>query len=560
MSDRVSIAIIMAILTITGFLAGCIDAGSDDDSIEQISSLPASDGGYEYASNVDDQRMLIQDVCEVKQLTTTHNWTAINDIYVEGANSKNSDGSNRTLESFASSSGKFHGLDTYYDTTAPLNEYVTSALEGSGIFQNASNSMREQAIEVGFQDQIMVAHAIHKLNAAIIKAEAGNWDINSGAVHAWDEAWAFYHGLESNSSCSPYDTGVQLATSFGTIDSDGNSAANLAILQAMNDGKTALLIKDVESAKTARDQVLKNLVVIYSQASIHSGFKMSSATTLEDAQKFQVEGNSFWRIIESIIADESVADIRNYKCYANDNSIVAEDFATCDLYTFVDNHTLDDGQDLCYNQYSHLTTNDDNETCSQYIFINDYTKNDGESYCFNSVMNSIINDSKDICNSYQYYENYTWGNSTFTGCYNIITHVAESNISQEVCEAFIYFDNYGATVTDICYNMATLLSQENASYEECSAYSYVENFGATTFTGCYNSISYNVILDLQSCDFNFVGLFGVSEINAVYDFDNLPVYGFNYSQIIHEALEVAWNALGIDVYTEIGDLFDPPPQ
>ena len=43
-------------------------------------------------------------------------------------------------------------------------------------------------------NQVMIAWVIHELNAAMDKAADGNFDVASGAVHNWDEAWAFYHG------------------------------------------------------------------------------------------------------------------------------------------------------------------------------------------------------------------------------------------------------------------------------------------------------------------------------------------------------------------------------
>ena len=45
--------------------------------------------------------------------------------------------------------------------------------------------------------------------------------------------------------------------------------------------------------------------------------------------------------------------------------------------------------------------------------------------------------------------------SSFTGCYNSVTHAADENMSQEECEAYAYYENYGATIYTGCYNTAT---------------------------------------------------------------------------------------------------------
>ncbi len=295
----------MTILLISASLAGC--AG------EEESVLDPSDGGYEYASNVDNHRMLVEDVCDIKDLAEAHDWAAVTDIYENGKHAEKSDGSYRTLAGFADATGKKHGLDTYYGTDTPLDDFLTAALDGTGMFAGAPDSVREQAVEKGVQNQIMVAYAIHELNSAISKAEAGNFGTDD-AQHAWDEGWAFYHGLDEYSSCSPYATGDKRAGNFGTANSAGTAKANAAILAAMNEGLSSLQAEDLAGTTQARDDVLKNVVIIYSQATIRYAQKMHD--DMEDgdsdaAKTHQAEGLSFWRVIEAYVDDANRSAIND---------------------------------------------------------------------------------------------------------------------------------------------------------------------------------------------------------------------------------------------------------
>ena len=286
----------MTLSMLAAAFAGCL---SDDES-----NFDEADGGYEYASNVDNHRMLVEDVCDIKDLAEAHDWDGVKDIYMNGKHAEKSDGSYRTLQGFADATGKQHGLDTFYGTDSPLDDYLMSALDGTGVFEGASDSVREQAVEKGVQNQIMVAYAIHELNAAINKAAAGNFGTDD-AQHAWDEGWAFYHGLDEYASCSPYATGDKRAGNYDTANADGTAIANAAILQAMNDGLAALQAEDLVGATAARDEVVKQLVIIYSQATIRYAHKMNTDDTVEKAQTHQAEGYSFWRVIEKYIAESN---------------------------------------------------------------------------------------------------------------------------------------------------------------------------------------------------------------------------------------------------------------
>ncbi len=355
------LSLMMTILMMASALAGC--AGDDVD-------LDTEDGGYEYASNVDNHRMLMGDVCDIKDLSGAYDWDGVKDIYENGEHAEKSDGSYRTLMGFADASGKNHAYDSYYGADGSWNDFVSAAIDGTGPFAGESDTVRDQATEKGIQNGVMTAYAIHELNAAIIKAEAGNWGPND-AQHAWDEGWAFYHGPDDADhdydGCGPYATADKRAGNFGTANSDGTAATNVATLAAMNAGLAAMQSEDMQGLVDARDEVLKNIVIVYSQASVRYASKMTDDLAdgdTSDYDKHQAEGHSFYRVIEAYVAEHTSI------CYNMVSHTVSSDSSqeSCEGYAWYENYSMGGGQTYtgCYNIVSHQTTDDDQPTCEAY--------------------------------------------------------------------------------------------------------------------------------------------------------------------------------------------------
>ena len=282
-------------------------SGSGSASASGSASGPTTatpgDGGYEYATDVSAHRLVVEDVCEIKDLLEgeTVDYAAIGTIYTDGVNSVNADGSVRSLAGFAKAEDRLHGLDAYYGTATPLDDFISSAIAGEGIFVEASDGVRSQAIEKGAQNQIMVAWADHELSSALAKAAEGDFDPPEGAVHNWDEAWAFYHGAEPG--CAPYATADSRAGNFGTTGADGETAlANEQIFAAFAAGRDALLAGDEAGARTAAEDIRRAVFVTYSQAVIRYATLVPQDVAAGDAgaaSEHQVEGYAFWRVIEA---------------------------------------------------------------------------------------------------------------------------------------------------------------------------------------------------------------------------------------------------------------------
>ena len=361
-------SIMMTMMFLLSALAGCTGG---DEAVD----LDDSDGGYDYASNVDNHRMLMGDVCDIKDLSGAYDWDGVMDIYENGEHAEKSDGSYRTLMGFADAAGKNHAYDDYYGADGSWNDFVSAAIEGTGPFAGESDTVRDQATEKGIQNGVMTAYAIHELNAAIIKAEAGNWGPDD-AQHAWDEGWAFYHGPDDADAdydgCGPFATAAKRGGNFGTGD-----ATNIATLAAMNDGLTALKNEDMQGVIDARDEVLKNVVIVYSQASVRYASKMTddlAAGDTADYDKHQAEGHAFYRVIEAYVAE----------------------------YT-----------SICYNMVSHTVSSDSSQaSCEAYMYLENYTSpNDpsGEEFtgCYNSVTHAQHEGmSEEECNAFGWYANY----------------------------------------------------------------------------------------------------------------------------------------------------------
>ena len=361
-----TMTLMMTLVLIGSAIAGC--AGNDVD-------LDDADGGYTYASNVDNHRMLMGDVCDIKDLSGAYDWDGVKDIYEDGKHAEKSDGSYRTLMGFADASGKNHAYDAYYGADGSWNDFVSAAIDGTGPFEGESDTVRDQAVEKGIQNGVMTAYAIHELNAAIIKAEAGNWGADD-AQHAWDEGWAFYHGPDDSNhdydGCGPYATAAKRGGNFGTGD-----ATNIATLAAMNAGLTALQNEDMQGVVDARDEVLKNIVIVYSQASVRYASKMTddlAAGDTSDYDKHQAEGHAFYRVIEAYVAE----------------------------YT-----------SICYNMVSHTVSSDSSQaSCEAYMYLENYTSAndpDGEEFtgCYNSVTHAQHEGmSQEECEAFGWYANY----------------------------------------------------------------------------------------------------------------------------------------------------------
>ena len=177
-------------------------------------------GAYQPLSDVSSHARAVLDVCEISGLLPKDepiDYPAVKAIYENGVNSTKGDGSFRTIAGFARSERDeaiWNDYVSYYGDPTWLDTFTMSAIDGTGAFAGEPDLIRRQGIQKGIQNQIMIAWTIHELVAALDKAADGNFDVDSGAPHNWDEGWAFYHGDAPD--CGPFTTADQLGANFGT--------------------------------------------------------------------------------------------------------------------------------------------------------------------------------------------------------------------------------------------------------------------------------------------------------------------------------------------------------
>ena len=343
---------ILIVLMAAAGLAGCV-GDEDEETTDSGSTMDASDGGYTYASNVDNHRSLMKDLCDIKTAASAFDFATAKDIYQNGKNAEKSDGSYRTLAGFASAEGKAHGYDDYYGQAGSIDAHITAALDGTGDFAGTSDTVRYQGVAKLTANMGMIAYTIHELNTAVAKADDGNVDDDTGAPHNWDEGWAFFHGPDEDLSCAPANTFKKRSTDFGT-ETNGVSNTLNAVETAMVDGLAALQAQDQAGYTAATNTVVKNVIITYTQATMKYTYKMDDA---DNGPKYQAEGYAFWKVIEAYVADYTDA------CYNNKThtmSYIGAGQATdCDGFQYYENYTMPDGSTFtgCYNMDTHVMAN-----------------------------------------------------------------------------------------------------------------------------------------------------------------------------------------------------------
>jgi len=348
---------ILIVLMAAAGLAGCI---GDDDEKTEASTMDDADGGYTYASNVDNHRSLMKDLCDIKTAASSYDWATAKDIYQNGKNAEKSDGSFRTLAGFAAAEGKNHNYDTFYGEAGSINTHIMAAIDGTGDFAGTSDTVRYQGVAKLTANMGMIAYTIHELNSAVGKADAGNVDDDTGAPHNWDEGWAFFHGPDEDLGCAPANTFKKRSADFGT-ETNGVSNTLNAVETAMVDGLAALQAEDQAGYTAAANTVVKNVIITYTQATMKYTYKMDDA---DNGPKYQAEGYAFWKVIEAYVADhtDGCYNMAVHKVFYTGDI----DASTCDAFMWTQHNG--EGDYMCYNTVTHQVSTDvTNETeCDGY--------------------------------------------------------------------------------------------------------------------------------------------------------------------------------------------------
>jgi hypothetical protein len=261
-------------------------------------------GGYQPVSDVAGHARMSLDLCEINRLLDSRpaDFAGVAAIYRQGKFSDESEGVKRTLGKSASESRAAEdtlGRYERYLGVGWLNAFVGDAIDGVDAFAGASEAVRREAVRIGVRDQIMVAWALHELDAAVDKAAKGSFTKKSGAPHNWDEVWAYYHGEKPE--CGPFATANARGEEFGV-----GTLINRRLLLSMKDGLKALVeSKSASAARKIRDDVMRDITITYVQSVIRSASGIDAALAqgkADEARLRQAEGWAYYRVIEPLIA------------------------------------------------------------------------------------------------------------------------------------------------------------------------------------------------------------------------------------------------------------------
>jgi low iron-inducible protein len=300
----------LAVLTAMALsLSGCSDpvkpaAASPTTTTTEPPVTPSGPlGEYQPVSDVAQHARMSLDVCEINRLLDARpvDFAGVAAIYRNGKFSDESEGVKRTLGKFAGESRAAEdtlGRYERYLGVGWLNAFVGDAIDGVGAFQGASEAVRREAVRIGIRDQIMAAATLHELDAAVDKAGKASYTKKSGAPHNWDEVWAYYHG--DKPECSPFSTAQAAEQSFGV----GTLITRRLQLFA-KDGLKALVDKKAPAARTAREQMVRDITTSYVQSVILAASKIDAAVAggkADEARVSQAQGWAYYRVIEPLIA------------------------------------------------------------------------------------------------------------------------------------------------------------------------------------------------------------------------------------------------------------------
>ncbi len=385
--------LLIALMAVSG-LAGCLGTDDDEDD-ETASTMDAADGGYTYASNVDNHRSLMKDLCDIKTAASAYDWTTAKDIYTNGKNAQKSDDSFRTLAGFAAAEGKNHNYDTYYNQTGSIGAHIMAALDGTGDFEGTSDTVRYQGVAKLTANMGMVGYTIHELNAAIAKADAGNVDDDSGAPHNWDEGWAFFHGPDEDNSCGPVAILNKRGADFGT-ETDGVSNTFIAIEDAMVAGLTALQAEDSAGYNSAANTVVKNVITAYSQAVLKYTSKMDNA---DSGEKYQAEAYAFWKVMEAYSAPHMHDGCYNMAVGHKVMMMGEIDASACDAFIWTNGSMDSNGaNDTCYNTVNHMVSTDATDKAGCDGYTSNYYQDNYAATLMNNVLD--LTDATQLGTSY----------------------------------------------------------------------------------------------------------------------------------------------------------------
>ena len=144
-----------------------------------------------------------------------------------------------------------------------------------------------------------------------------------------------FHGPDEDLGCAPANTFKKRSADFGT-ETNGVSDTLNAVETAMVNGLAALQAEDQAGYTSATETIMKNIIIVYSQATLKYTAKMDNS---DSGEKYQAEGYAFWKVMEAYSAqytDGCQNMNSNYVFMMGDIEA-----STCDEFSWVEFHQLE---------------------------------------------------------------------------------------------------------------------------------------------------------------------------------------------------------------------------
>ena len=307
---------------------------------EPCSDLPAI-AGYAPGSNVvehseidqDQDQMAVQPTA-VEADGTGGDFSVLTAAYSVGGNSVKGSGAIRTLQGFSTgldakacpgSSGPtdvstciepmFAAQKAYWQSATFGDDIVTAALQGTGDYAGKPAILRKEVAVKTSAYTVAGMYAVHEMEDAIADCVAGNLADNSGSVHAWDEAVAFYAGsLEGplSGGLAAGELSFRLAekrcANYATCTgAAGISLANDNIMAAFDTGRDAITAGDCAGGAAQMDIIKMQMLVPLIQGTLRYAFKADPARPNPDTSPAKEIGEG-WAFATAILGSVNHCD------------------------------------------------------------------------------------------------------------------------------------------------------------------------------------------------------------------------------------------------------------
>uniref|UniRef100_A0A7S2XA87 Chitosanase n=1 Tax=Lotharella oceanica TaxID=641309 RepID=A0A7S2XA87_9EUKA len=255
-------------------------------------------------SRIDLDQKNMETALAADDFMTAYRW------YSVGGNSVKGSGANRTIQGFSTGAvpkmvgSKWMEVYARYHGTqgAPMYNYAdvftSDACLGQGQFAGVDQVAKKELCKKGSAYQNVWMYVVWEMQDAIDDCLGGDLSNNGAAVHAWDEAVAFYVGsLEgtdgSGAGVLGYALAEKRAPQFGTANSDGSAIVNAEVMDLFKDGQSKLLAGKCAEVETVRDKIVAQITVPLVQGALRYALLTDPAGPIRQGAKGQAEGWAF---------------------------------------------------------------------------------------------------------------------------------------------------------------------------------------------------------------------------------------------------------------------------